>query len=42
VHKAGDIRAEQHGTAHWWKNLKDTTVVLFVGDVRHDRDDHHM
>jgi quercetin dioxygenase-like cupin family protein len=42
VHKAGEIRAERHGTAHWWKNLKDTTVVLFVGDVRHDRDDHHM
>jgi quercetin dioxygenase-like cupin family protein len=42
VHKMGEIRAEGHGTAHWWKNLKDTTVVLFVGDVRHDRDDHHM
>ena len=42
VHKTGEIRAERHGTAHWWKNLKDTTVVLFVGDVRHDRDDHHM
>jgi quercetin dioxygenase-like cupin family protein len=42
VHKTGDIRAERHGTAHWWKNLKDTTAVLFVGDVRHDRDDHHM
>jgi len=42
VHKAGDIRAERHATAHWWKNVKDTTVVLFVGDVRHDRDDHHM
>jgi quercetin dioxygenase-like cupin family protein len=42
VHKTGEIRAERHGTAHWWKNLQDTTVVLFVGDVRHDRDDHHM
>jgi quercetin dioxygenase-like cupin family protein len=42
VHKAGEIRAERHGTAHSWKNLKDTTVILFVGDVRHDRDDHHM
>ncbi len=21
-HKAGEIRAEKHGTAHWWKNLE--------------------
>ena len=35
-------RAERHGTSHWWKNLQDTTAVLFVGDVRYDRDDHHM
>jgi quercetin dioxygenase-like cupin family protein len=42
IHKTGDIRAERHGTAHWWKNLQDTTVILFVGDVRHDPDDHHM
>ena len=42
IHKTGDIRAERHGTAHWWKNLKETTVILFVGDVRHDPDDHHM
>jgi quercetin dioxygenase-like cupin family protein len=42
IHKTGEIRAERHGTAHRWKNLKDTTVILFVGDVRHDPDDHHM
>jgi quercetin dioxygenase-like cupin family protein len=41
-HKAGDIRAEKHGTSHWWKNLGDTPVVLFVGDVRLDPNDHNM
>jgi len=41
-HKAGDIRPEKSGTSHWWKNLGDKTVVLFVGDVRRDPDDHHM
>ncbi len=33
-HKAGEIRAETQGTAHWWKNLSDKPVVLFIGDVR--------
>ena len=42
VHKAGEIRAETKGTAHWWKNLGDKTVVLYVGDVRHDEKDHNM
>ena len=42
VHKAGEIRAETHGTAHWWKNLGDKTVVLSVGDVRRDPNDHNM
>jgi quercetin dioxygenase-like cupin family protein len=41
-HKAGDIRAETHGTSHWWKNLGDVPVVLYVGDVRRDPNDHHM
>ena len=41
-HKAGDIRAEKQGTSHWWKNLGDKTVVLFVGDVLHDKSDHNM
>jgi quercetin dioxygenase-like cupin family protein len=41
-HKAGDIRAEKHGTSHWWKNLSDAPVVLFIGDVRHDPNDKHM
>jgi quercetin dioxygenase-like cupin family protein len=42
VHKAGEIRAETYGTSHWWKNLTDKPVVLFVGDVRRDPNDHHM
>jgi quercetin dioxygenase-like cupin family protein len=42
VHKAGEIRPEINGTSHWWQNLKDKTVVLFVGDVLHDKTDHNM
>jgi quercetin dioxygenase-like cupin family protein len=42
VHKAGEVRAEVKGTSHWWKNLGDKTVVLYVGDVRRDPKDHNM
>jgi quercetin dioxygenase-like cupin family protein len=42
VHKAGEIRPETRGTSHWWKNLGDKTVVLYVGDVLHDKNDHNM
>ena len=42
VHKAGDIRPETHGTSHWWQNLGNRTVILFVGDVLHDKTDHNM
>jgi quercetin dioxygenase-like cupin family protein len=42
VHKAGDIRPETSGTAHWWQNHGNKTVVLFVGDVLHDKSDHNM
>lgn len=42
VHKAGEIRAETQGTSHWWKNLGDVPVILYVGDVRHDQSDHNM
>ena len=42
VHKAGDIRPETSGTSHWWKNLSDQTVILYVGDVLHDKNDHNM
>ena len=42
VHKAGDIRPETSGTSHWWQNLGNKTVILFVGDVLHDKTDHNM
>ena len=42
VHKAGDIRPETSGTSHWWQNTGSKTVVLFVGDVLHDKNDHNM
>jgi quercetin dioxygenase-like cupin family protein len=42
VHKAGEIRAETHGTSHWWKDNTATKVVLFIADVRRDPNDHHM
>jgi len=42
VHKAGEIRPETSGTAHWWQNYGSKTVVLFVGDVLHDKADHNM
>ena len=42
VHKAGDIRPETNGTSHWWQNLGNKTVALFVGDVLHDKYDKNM
>jgi quercetin dioxygenase-like cupin family protein len=42
THKAGDIRPEVFGTSHWWKNLGKETVILYVGDVRKDPNDHNM
>jgi quercetin dioxygenase-like cupin family protein len=42
VHKAGEIRPETSGTSHWWQNLGKKTVILFVGDVLHDKTDHNM
>lgn len=41
-HKAGEIRAETHGTSHWWKNLSDAPAILFIADVRADPNDKHM
>src|SRR5258708_12573606 len=41
-HKAGEIRPETQGTSHWWKNLSDNPVVLFIGDVRSHPNDHHI
>jgi len=42
VHKAGETRKETNGTSHWWKNHTNTQVVLFIGDVRLDPNDHNM
>ena len=42
VHKAGETRKETNGTSHWWKNHTAAQVVLFIGDVRRDPDDHNM
>jgi quercetin dioxygenase-like cupin family protein len=42
VHKAGEIRPETSGTSHWWQNHGNKTVILFVGDVLHDKNDHNM
>ena len=42
VHRAGDVATETHATAHWWKNLGKETVILYVGDVRKDPNDHNM
>jgi len=42
THKAGDISPEVSGTSHWWKNLGKETVILYVGDVRKDPNDHNM
>ena len=38
----GDLRPEVYGTSHWWKNLGKETVILYVGDVRKDPNDHNM
>lgn len=42
VHKAGEVRAETQGTAHWWQNLGDKSVTLLSFDILHDKNDHHM
>lgn len=42
LHKQGEVRAEVKGTSHWWKNTGTKTVVLYVGDVLHDKSDHNM
>lgn len=42
VHKAGETRKETNGTSHWWKNHTNAQVVLFIGDVRRDPNDHNM
>jgi quercetin dioxygenase-like cupin family protein len=42
LHKEGEVRPEVQGTSHWWENKGDKTVILYVGDILHDKDDHNM
>ena len=42
LHKEGEIRPEVKGTSHWWENKGAKTVILYVGDILHDKDDHNM
>jgi quercetin dioxygenase-like cupin family protein len=42
VHKTGEVAAETKGTSHWWENKGTKTVVLYVGDILHDKNDKHM
>ena len=41
-HKAGDVSRESLGTAHWWQNTGQQTVVLLSADILHDAKDHNM
>jgi quercetin dioxygenase-like cupin family protein len=42
LHKPGDVSREAGGTAHWWQNTGNETVVLLSADVLHDAGDHNM
>lgn len=44
THRAGDITAEKNPTAHWWKNLGTTPVVIYSFDLFHveSKKDEHM
>jgi quercetin dioxygenase-like cupin family protein len=42
VHKAGEVRPETNPTEHWWENKTKKNVVLFIGDVLHDKTDKNM
>jgi len=42
LHKEGEVRAEVQGTSHWWENKGTKTVILYVGDILHDKNDHNM
>jgi len=42
VHKAGEVAPETHGTAHWWKNNTNRTVVLLSADILRDQSDKNM
>ena len=42
LHKAGEVSREATGTAHWWQNTGNQTVVLLSADILHDAKDHNM
>ena len=42
LHREGEVRPETQGTSHWWENKGSKTVILYVGDVLHDKEDHNM
>ena len=42
MHKTGEVKSEISGVSHWSKILGTKTVILFVGDVLHDKNDHNM
>jgi len=42
LHKEGEVHTEVNGTSHWWENKGTKTVILYVGDVLHDKNDHNM
>jgi quercetin dioxygenase-like cupin family protein len=42
LHKEGEVRPEIQGTSHWWENKGTKTVILYVGDILHDKNDHNM
>ena len=42
LHKEGEVRPEVQGTSHWWENKGTKPVILYVGDILHDKNDHNM
>ncbi len=42
VHRPGETSVETHGTAHWWKNTGNETVVLLSADLFPVATDQHM
>ncbi len=42
LHKAGDVTAETHLVAHWWKNTGKVPAVILAADLFPEKDDSHM
>ena len=41
LHKAGDVTAETHITAHWWKNTGKVPTVILAADIFPEKGDPH-